>query len=331
MNSQPWYVGLVGRRGLVAQRGVELAVSGAQPAAGRWPRAASSRARATYPVCEFTQVTTAAAPARRRTPGPSPAARRRPASGGGCASVSASTCRTDADERLPTSASDAQVSVAAPRPAGRAPAAIASSTFGPPGWATQRVDVRGLEVVPPRKSSRSSPRLLPRPRRRRWREHDAEAAAADVPAHDPLGVRVEPAARARRTRGAGQAERAARRSPTITTAAAPSPNRPLATRLAIESSSRWMSGSTAPPRAARRRRPGRRADSRGPGRCRRRRPRSPARRSGTRLTSVRRPSRGTSRASRLGAAIPVTDVETMQVHVGGLAGRPWPGPRATAW
>ena len=79
-------------------------------------------------------------------------------------------------------------------------------------------------------------------------EHDPEAAAADVPAHHPLGVRVEAAAgvdhagtRGRRRRPVPvRPSAAARRSPTITTAAAPSPNSPLATRFAMLASSRWM-------------------------------------------------------------------------------------------
>ena len=42
------------------------------------------------------------------------------------------------------------------------------------------------------------------------------------------------------TRGPATASRSARAEPTATTAAAPSPNSPLATRLAIEVSPRWI-------------------------------------------------------------------------------------------
>ena len=70
-------------------------------------------------------------------------------------------------------------------------------------------------------------------------EHDPEAAAADVPAHHPLGVRVEAAAGGDDARSGARPERLRPgASPTITTAAAPSPNSPLATRFAIEASSR---------------------------------------------------------------------------------------------
>src|SRR5674476_1418710 len=64
-------------------------------------------------------------------------------------------------------------------------------------------------------------------------EHDLQPASTDVPSHGALTVGVEVAAR---VKDAGPG--AGRFAPTATTAAEPSPNSPLATRLATEWSSR---------------------------------------------------------------------------------------------
>ena len=80
----------------------------------------------------------AAAPARSRSPGPSRAACRGfPGAGGRSRSVSSSTWSTDADDRLPTAASDSQVSRTASRGISSA-VSSASITFGPPGWQTHQ-------------------------------------------------------------------------------------------------------------------------------------------------------------------------------------------------
>ena len=108
----------------------------------------------------------------------------------------------------------------------------------------------------------------------------------------------------------------------MTTAAAPSPNRPLATRLGIESSARCTVSeqsstvsSTATPSGSPREVVVHAGDAGGAGHAAQTEDRHPR-------TSVRSPSRGTSRASRLGAAIPVTDVHHQQVDVARLqAGR----------
>ena len=114
---------------------------------------------------------------------------------------------------------------------------MASSTLGPPGWQTHQpmsarveavvgeevVDVVAEVLLDEVGTSASSTIRSP--------------VAADVPAHGALGVGVEPAAGGEHL-GGPASRRAARRRPTITTAAAPSPNSPLATRLAIETSSR---------------------------------------------------------------------------------------------
>ena len=82
---------------------------------------------------------------------------RLPGGGRWLASVSRSTSRTDADERLPTSARLFQVGASASR--GRASAeAIASSTLGPPGWQTQEATSARARPRSARKASTSRAR-----------------------------------------------------------------------------------------------------------------------------------------------------------------------------
>ena len=72
-------------------------------------------------------------------------------------------------------------------------------------------------------------------------QHDAEARRADVPAHGALGVGVQAAAVSLDDRGLGGPACVRGTLEALagaTTAAAPSPKRPLATRLATDVSSR---------------------------------------------------------------------------------------------
>ena len=217
----------------------------------------------------------ATAPARSRSPGPSRAARRTtPARGRRSRRVSASTCSTDADDRLPMRASESQVSRTASR--GRLQRRLDGlDHLGPPGWQTQKPMSSRVRPWSARNSSTSS---------RRYRSTIVGHAASstmrsplrgDVAAHGALGVGVEPAARGQHVDCGPVSSR--RSAPAITTAAAPSPNRPLATRLAIETSSRWKVSEHSSTQPGRRRRRDGPAGGRAPGRCRPRRRRSRAR------------------------------------------------------
>src|SRR4029453_10501623 len=156
-------------------------------------------------------------------------------------------------------------------------------------------------------------------------EHDLEAVRADPPAKDVLRVGINAAARVddggdgwppRPPRADADAggrppppAPSARSRPTATTAAAPSPNSPLATRFAKEASPRCTvneHSSTAISTATPFGRPPSSSWSRAIPLAPATQPRP---KTGTRTTSARRPSRGMSRASRDGAAIPVTETE----------------------
>ena len=118
----------------------------------------------------------------------------------------------------------------------------------------------------------------------------------------------------------------ARRSPTSTTAVAPSPNSPDATRFGVDASSFWTVSEHSSTDSST-------ATSSGwPTRwsCRRAMPAAPATQpspnTGTRFTSSRRPRRATSRASMLGAPIPVTVTDITTSTSAGVS----PAP-SSAW
>ena len=191
-------------------------------------------------------------------------------------SVSASTCSTEADDRLPIAASERRVGAraSASEPERRGDGV---DHLGAAGMATQcrtsaDVEVVGVEerlhvVAEVRRDHVGDP----------GGEHDAQAAAADVPAHDPRRCRGRsatccrsrearrPSAAARRS--ADQDDRARRRRRT----ARWPPGAPVTCRRAAASASRARRP------AARRRRRGARRGSRAGGPCRRLRPRSPGR------------------------------------------------------
>ena len=218
-------------------------------------------------------------------------ATRRPAAGR-VRESSASTCSTEADDRLPTCGQRRPGRLQRLVRQVEAAAAIASSTFGPPGCATQRVDVGRLEVVVGEEAATSSPRLRLDDVGDARRRARSGSRCRRCPSPSPARCRGRAGCGWRRPAAPAQARaRSARRSPTMTTAAAPSPNSPLATRLAIEASSRWTvsehsstESSTATPSGS----PTQVVVH--PGDARRRRRRSRARRSGIRLTSGRSPS-----------------------------------------
>ena len=176
------------------QRGVAL---GRRPARRGARRRPARPGRCTRPV-RCPPRPPAAARARSRSPAPSPAARRRArAPAAGRAACRSSTCSTDADDRLPTAASDRQVSRERRR---RQPSVVcdrlehlrAARVADPPG---DVVDASGRGR---RGSADVVAEVLARPRRGRSAASTIrKPGAADVPAHHPLGVRVEAAARGR--------------------------------------------------------------------------------------------------------------------------------------
>ncbi len=155
--------------------------------------------------------------------------------------VCSSTCSTDADDRLPTAASESQVTSRAPSVRSSA-RLIACSTFGPPGCATQVPTSATVMPWSARKLSTSA--------RRYFSTTSGTVASSTirkpvVPMSQPITRSVSGYIRLRVSTtvgvpAAGSPIRSARRAPTMTTAAAPSPKSPLATRLAIDASSRCM-------------------------------------------------------------------------------------------
>ena len=134
--------------------------------------------------------------------------------GGFLAMVSRSTCSTEADERLPISPSERQVSSSASGGRSRA-AVIASMTLGPPGWLTQAPMSVVLRPWAPRNLVTSSAMYCSHHSRDVLRQHQLEPGGADVVTHRAQRVGVEVAARIDDVRPAGAdlVRRAARRQP----------------------------------------------------------------------------------------------------------------------
>ena len=89
----------------------------------------------------------------------------------------------------------------------------ACSTFGPPVWAIQWRMSLASRPCSARKASTSAADMAADHLRHLGAEHDFEARVDHVPAHHPLGVRVEDAERVARTRGAPASGRSAARAP----------------------------------------------------------------------------------------------------------------------
>ena len=165
-----------------------------------------------------------------RSPGPSPSAGRVCPAGSAarCSRVSRRTCSTEDDERLPTSASERQVTSRAALARSQA-SARPPGPWGPPGWQTQaatsaasgrgrqeRRNVVGEVAADHVGDARSRARSGSRCRR------CPSPCACSVSGY--IRLRVPPRS--------GRSPAGGPRPPTATTAAAPSPNSPLATRLA---------------------------------------------------------------------------------------------------
>ena len=249
------------------------------------------------------------------------------AEGGHQHALAAGRARSAGRARTAPSARSCCRSRAAPRARGRArPAArssavsIASITLTPPGWQQKRsMSPRGRRRACRASSSTAGASSRLDERRDGAVEDDGEAGILDVPAHDPQRVRPQFLGRAGdRARGRLAAARR-------TAAAAPSPNKAVATiaagsslsrRIEIEqvstvTNSQLLPGSAAASRAAV-------ASPLTP-------PAQPRPNTGTRRTSSRRPSRGPTRASRLGVAMPVVETVTTPSISAGV--RPAPGDR----
>ena len=155
-------------------------------------RARSSATSSEKPQVELAELTIAAAPARRRSPGPSPSAcPGRPGCASFAASSSASTKSTEAEERLPDPAQRAATSGASASGGSSSAVSKACEHLGPAGVGDPVADVRASSPWVSRKPS-TSPRTCSRDEARHLRaEDDLEPAVHHVPAHDALGVRVE--------------------------------------------------------------------------------------------------------------------------------------------
>ena len=149
---------------------------------------------------------------------------------------------------------------------------------------------------------------------------DRTSESPDAPKFQPIVVRESGYRRLRESTTVGPCTpiRSARRSPTATTAEAPSANSALPTMVAIVGSAPGTSASTARPTPVRRHIIGRTAQVVvQPPDSRPLRPRSPGRRS-ARGASGRRPSRPAMRASNDGTANPVTVVVTIRSTSSGV-------------
>ena len=260
------------RRASKAQRGVPHR----QPQLGQPLDADGERAAARY---QRHAVTTPAAPARRRTRVPSRAAppARRCAPVPSAHRVARGRAAPSADDRLPTAASDAQVTSSAP--SGRLQGPLHGlEDLGPAGVRDPVRDVGLLEAVVGEEALDVRPEVcLATTSATLAASTIRKPDAADVPAHDALGVGVEPRPRGDDLRSADAqpprpaAPPPARRRPRRRRTARTRPGSPSTGRRAARSAS------TARPRAAPRRRRGGRPGSRAPARCPPRRRRSRAR------------------------------------------------------
>ena len=113
-----------------------------------------------------------------------------PGGGRWSARVSSRTRSTEVEERLPTSRRLLQVTSSAPG-ASSSDSCMASSTLGPPGWQTQEAMSARVRPWSARKASTSGRSFSRATTGHVGREDDLEAGLGDVPAHHPLGVRVE--------------------------------------------------------------------------------------------------------------------------------------------
>ena len=210
---------------------------------------------------------------------------------------------------------------------------MASRTFGPPGCATHQPMSARLRPWSPRKAS-TSPRTLARTRS--GTSTPRTMRRPEAPTSQPIARSLSGYSLLRVATTVGRAVSSERPAPTMTTAAAPSPKRPLATRFATDVSSRCtvrLHSSTESSTAT---------SSGWPTRwsCTRATPAAPATHPrptrGTRLTSSRRPMRAATRASSDGTASPVIVVDTIRSTSAGerpASARAWhttAAPRSTA-
>jgi hypothetical protein len=113
-----------------------------------------------------------------------------PGAGGRSRRVSASTCRTEAEERLPIAAEDARVSARSTSVSPRVSRSV--DDLGPAGVADPPADVGPGQAVIGQEPVDVLADITPDDSGHLGVEHDPQAQMADVEAHRPFTVGIEP-------------------------------------------------------------------------------------------------------------------------------------------